>query len=106
MNLYLVGGAVRDKLLGSPFTEKDWVVVGATPEEIIELDTSRVKVRHSAGEFVVVWMGEGNLSTEDSWYCPEFGLREKNVALAFAATAPGECSFCIAPDDSCASFAL
>ncbi len=36
MNLYLVGGAVRDKLLGYPFTEKDWVVVGATPEEMIE----------------------------------------------------------------------
>ncbi len=36
MKLYLVGGAVRDKLLGYPFTEKDWVVVGATPEEMIE----------------------------------------------------------------------
>ncbi|HWV16746.1 MAG TPA: multifunctional CCA addition/repair protein [Cellvibrio sp.] len=32
MKTYLVGGAVRDKLLGYPFTEKDWVVVGATPE--------------------------------------------------------------------------
>lgn len=32
MKIYLVGGAVRDKLLGYPFTEKDWVVVGATPE--------------------------------------------------------------------------
>jgi tRNA nucleotidyltransferase (CCA-adding enzyme) len=32
MKTYLVGGAVRDKLLGYPFYEKDWVVVGATPE--------------------------------------------------------------------------
>ncbi|MGD8175722.1 multifunctional CCA addition/repair protein [Marinimicrobium sp. ARAG 43.8] len=32
MDTYLVGGAVRDKLLGYPFTEKDWVVVGASPE--------------------------------------------------------------------------
>lgn len=32
MKTYLVGGAVRDKLLGYPFIEKDWVVVGATPE--------------------------------------------------------------------------
>ncbi len=32
MKVYLVGGAVRDKLLGYPFHEKDWVVVGATPE--------------------------------------------------------------------------
>lgn len=29
---YLVGGAVRDRLLGYPFDERDWVVVGATPE--------------------------------------------------------------------------
>ncbi len=32
MKTYLVGGAVRDKLLGYPFCERDWVVVGATPE--------------------------------------------------------------------------
>lgn len=34
MKTYLVGGAVRDKLLGYPFHEKDWVVVGATPEQM------------------------------------------------------------------------
>lgn len=34
MKVYLVGGAVRDKLLGYPFHEKDWVVVGATPQEL------------------------------------------------------------------------
>ena len=37
MKIYLVGGAVRDKLLGYPHHEKDWVVVGATPEEMIKL---------------------------------------------------------------------
>jgi tRNA nucleotidyltransferase (CCA-adding enzyme) len=31
MKTYLVGGAVRDKLLGYPFSEKDWVVVGENP---------------------------------------------------------------------------
>ncbi|UAW98762.1 multifunctional CCA addition/repair protein [Halopseudomonas nanhaiensis] len=31
---YLVGGAVRDQLLGRPVTERDWVVVGATPEDM------------------------------------------------------------------------
>src|SRR2546426_898446 len=31
---YLVGGAVRDELLGLPLREKDWVVVGATPEDM------------------------------------------------------------------------
>jgi len=33
---YLVGGAVRDALLGLSVTEKDWVVVGSTPEEMLE----------------------------------------------------------------------
>jgi len=32
---YLVGGAVRDELLGYPFHEHDWVVVGATPEQML-----------------------------------------------------------------------
>ncbi len=35
MKTYLVGGAVRDELLGYPHTEKDWVVVGATPEQML-----------------------------------------------------------------------
>ena len=35
MKIYLVGGAVRDELLGYPFTEKDWVVVGATVDDMI-----------------------------------------------------------------------
>jgi tRNA nucleotidyltransferase (CCA-adding enzyme) len=34
MEVYLVGGAVRDRLLGRPVHERDWVVVGATPEEL------------------------------------------------------------------------
>lgn len=34
MEVYLVGGAVRDQLLGRPVTERDWVVVGATPETL------------------------------------------------------------------------
>ncbi|WP_225085643.1 multifunctional CCA addition/repair protein [Pectobacterium colocasium] len=36
MKIYLVGGAVRDSMLGLPVTEKDWVVVGATPENLLE----------------------------------------------------------------------
>ncbi|RFA30177.1 multifunctional CCA tRNA nucleotidyl transferase/2'3'-cyclic phosphodiesterase/2'nucleotidase/phosphatase [Alkalilimnicola ehrlichii] len=34
MNVYLVGGAVRDRLLGLPARERDWVVVGATPQTL------------------------------------------------------------------------
>jgi tRNA nucleotidyltransferase (CCA-adding enzyme) len=37
MQIYLVGGAVRDKLLGLPVRERDWVVVGATPEAMVKL---------------------------------------------------------------------
>ena len=35
MKTYLVGGAVRDEVLGYPHKEKDWVVVGATPEQML-----------------------------------------------------------------------
>lgn len=35
MKTYLVGGAVRDELLGLPVREKDWVVVGSTPEAML-----------------------------------------------------------------------
>lgn len=34
MKIYKVGGAVRDKLLGYPSSENDWVVVGAGPEKL------------------------------------------------------------------------
>src|SRR6266850_2469926 len=34
MQVYLVGGAVRDELLGRPVAERDWVVVGATSAEM------------------------------------------------------------------------
>lgn len=36
-NTYLVGGAVRDTLLGLPVRERDWVVVGSTPEALLAL---------------------------------------------------------------------
>ncbi|OTA19892.1 multifunctional tRNA nucleotidyl transferase [Xenorhabdus beddingii] len=35
MKVYLVGGAVRDQLLGLPVTERDWVVVGGAPEKLL-----------------------------------------------------------------------
>jgi tRNA nucleotidyltransferase (CCA-adding enzyme) len=36
MKVYLVGGAVRDQLLGYPVKEHDWVVVGATPQQLLK----------------------------------------------------------------------
>jgi tRNA nucleotidyltransferase (CCA-adding enzyme) len=35
MQIYMVGGAVRDALLGLPVQDRDWVVVGATPEALM-----------------------------------------------------------------------
>jgi tRNA nucleotidyltransferase (CCA-adding enzyme) len=37
MKIYAVGGAVRDGLLGMPVTDRDYVVVGATPAEMVKL---------------------------------------------------------------------
>ena len=37
MQIYMVGGAVRDRLLGRPVNDHDWVVVGATPQQMLEL---------------------------------------------------------------------
>ncbi|AKP74647.1 Multifunctional CCA protein [Piscirickettsia salmonis] len=36
MKIFLVGGAVRDELLNYPTEDKDWVVVGSTPEQMIK----------------------------------------------------------------------
>jgi tRNA nucleotidyltransferase (CCA-adding enzyme) len=36
METYLVGGAVRDRLLGLPVKDNDWVVTGASPEEMLK----------------------------------------------------------------------
>jgi len=35
MPCYLVGGAVRDRLLQRPVKDRDWVVVGATPDDLL-----------------------------------------------------------------------
>jgi len=42
MKTYRVGGAVRDTLLGYPFVETDWVVVGSTPEALIAAGYTQV----------------------------------------------------------------
>ncbi|MDH4039887.1 MAG: multifunctional CCA addition/repair protein [Gammaproteobacteria bacterium] len=42
MEIYLVGGAVRDALLGYPSSERDWVVVGASPRDMLDLGYQQV----------------------------------------------------------------
>ncbi|HEB95445.1 MAG TPA: rhodanese [Sedimenticola thiotaurini] len=41
MKIYLVGGAVRDRLLDLPVRDRDWVVVGATEQEMLDLGFRR-----------------------------------------------------------------
>ncbi|WP_428622634.1 multifunctional CCA addition/repair protein [Sedimenticola sp.] len=48
MNIYLVGGAVRDRLLGIPVKDRDWLVVGGTEAEMLERGFKRAD-----GEFPV-----------------------------------------------------
>ena len=42
MQVYLVGGAVRDERLGLPVKERDWCVVGATPDELVNAGYKQV----------------------------------------------------------------
>ena len=42
MKIYLVGGAVRDKLLGIPTEDRDWVVIGSNPARMMELGYRQV----------------------------------------------------------------
>lgn len=42
MKIYLVGGAVRDALLGLPVKDRDWVVVGSTPQEMLDAGYQQV----------------------------------------------------------------
>ena len=42
MKTYLVGGAVRDQLLNIPSKDKDWVVVGSTPQQMLDLGYKQV----------------------------------------------------------------
>ena len=42
MKTYLVGGAVRDALMGLPMQDRDWVVVGATPQALLDQGYTQV----------------------------------------------------------------
>lgn len=42
MQVYLVGGAVRDALLNIPIQDRDWVVVGAQPQDLLDLGCKQV----------------------------------------------------------------
>ena len=54
MQVYLVGGAVRDRLLGLRVGDRDWVVVGAQPEELERLRSLSVEQQSLAGALTFV----------------------------------------------------
>jgi uncharacterized heparinase superfamily protein len=65
--------------------------------EVIERAENAVRVRHARGEFSVCFAGPGRLESEHSYYCPEFGTRIENRALAFSAEGSQlEMGFCVA----------
>jgi len=81
MEVYLVGGAVRDEQLGLPVNERDWCVVGSTPEEL------RAAQYRQVGKDFPVFLH------------PETG-EEYALARSERKTAPGYhgFSFCTSPD--------
>jgi hypothetical protein len=63
------------------------------------LEGKAAVIEHPQGRFGVRFAGSGTLDVEASTYCPEFGARIDNRALAFSATgSPVETGFCIASD--------
>lgn len=50
------------------------------------ISNNRIKVTYPAGLFETIFAGDGHLWIEDSWYCPEFGLRIRNQTLLFRYT--------------------
>ena len=66
---------------------------------IVRLEGKAAVIEHPHGRFGVRFAGAGALDVEASYYCPEFGSRIDNRALAFsAAGSPIETGFCIASD--------
>ena len=65
MKIYLVGGALRDALLGLPVKDRDYVVVGATPEQMA-----------AARAAIAAWNAANMTRVMRYWYIvyPFFGL--------------------------------
>ncbi|MBN1676624.1 MAG: alginate lyase family protein [Kiritimatiellae bacterium] len=55
--------------------------------EIAEMSRHTAHVRFDTGELKITFEGEGELTVEDSWYCPEFGKKLPNKCLAFTVRA-------------------
>jgi len=65
---------------------------------LVRQDGNSVEMNSPAGPFSVRFAGPGTLQVEESFYCPEFGLRLANKALAWSASGSDiRFGYCIAP---------
>ena len=91
MNRYLVGGAVRDRLLGKPVREHDWLVTGITGKALMQLGFKPVGrdfgifLHPSTKEQYALPRGEGVTATERELVERDLRLRDLTVnAIAIA----------------------
>lgn len=80
--------------------------VHLAPEcEIVRIEGKVVQVRAPSGDFYISFSGDGNLTVEESLYCPEFGRAVPNRVLVMKACVNSlwEGGFCISPGDAHAS---
>lgn len=66
MKLYMVGGAVRDRLLGRPAKDADWLVVGATEADVTTRWPDATRVGRSFPVYLVEGLGEVALARRES----------------------------------------
>jgi tRNA nucleotidyltransferase (CCA-adding enzyme) len=98
MQTYLVGGAIRNRLLGLPVKDRDWVVVGATAEDLLGQGYRRVGrsfpvfIHPQTGEeYTLACRVRGDLSTAGPHVRIEEDLKARDLTVnAIAQDATGE----------------
>jgi tRNA nucleotidyltransferase (CCA-adding enzyme) len=95
MEIYLVGGAVRNRLLQRPIKDRDWVVVGATPEQLLAQGFRRVGKSfpvfihpQSGEEYTLACRVRGDLSTAGTEVTIEDDLCARDLSINALAEAP------------------
>ncbi len=85
MNTYLVGGAVRDQLLGRPVTERDWLVTGITGEKLAALGFKpvgkefRIFLHQKTKEEYALPRGEAEAGDEQKLVEQDLRLRDLTI---------------------------
>ena len=60
-----------------------WMAEMGKSPEVVKMTADRAEVASPGGPFLIVFSGSGKLTCEPSFYCPEFGIKIENTALAF-----------------------